>query len=170
MITAKMYLKTTMNFPGLGNTDNPAPASGHGRAMPIPRAKGTKQPYQPELAAKSRTLITTGATHAPARTADNPPITSAVKPLGSFNCAAFTRSLDDGSILNTPAIASDIHDYGIMLTGGCALMPGMDIAIRRETGLRVTVAEHPRDCVIHGLGRILKQPTLWGTPLEYRLK
>ena len=70
----------------------------------------------------------------------------------------------------SPAIASDIHDYGIMLTGGCALMPGMDIAIRRETGLRVTVAEHPRDCVIYGLGRIIKHPTLWGAELEYRLK
>ena len=69
-----------------------------------------------------------------------------------------------------PAIAADIYDYGMMLTGGCALMPGMPAALARETGLRVTVAEHPRDAVIHGLGRILRQPTLWGTPLEYRLK
>lgn len=69
-----------------------------------------------------------------------------------------------------PEIASDVYDYGLMLAGGCAVMPGMDEAIRRETGLRVTVAEHPRDCVIYGLGRILKHPELWGTPLEYRLK
>jgi rod shape-determining protein MreB len=70
----------------------------------------------------------------------------------------------------SPAIANDIYDYGIMLTGGCAVMPGMDLAIRRETGLRVTVAAHPRDCVINGLGRILKTPELWGTPLEFRIK
>jgi rod shape-determining protein MreB len=69
-----------------------------------------------------------------------------------------------------PAIAADVYEYGIMLTGGCALMPGMPEALARETGLRVTVAQHPRDSVIHGLGRILRQPSLWGTPLEYRLK
>jgi rod shape-determining protein MreB len=70
----------------------------------------------------------------------------------------------------SPAVANDIHSYGIMLTGGCALMPGMDLAIRRETGLRVTVAENPRDCVILGLGHIIKHPTLWGAELEYRIK
>ena len=69
-----------------------------------------------------------------------------------------------------PEIASDIYDFGMMLTGGCALMPGMREALNRETGLRVTVAEHPRDAVIRGIGRILNQPSLWGTPLEYRLK
>lgn len=70
----------------------------------------------------------------------------------------------------SPTVATDIYDYGIMLTGGCAVMPGMDIAIRRETGLRVTIAPNPRDAVILGLGRILKTPELWGTPLEFRIK
>ena len=70
----------------------------------------------------------------------------------------------------SPAISNDIRQYGIMLTGGCAAMPGMDLAIRRETGLRVTVADTPRDCVIYGLGRILKTPELWGASLEYRIK
>ena len=69
-----------------------------------------------------------------------------------------------------PEIASDIYDLGMMLTGGCAAMPGFAEAIHRETGLRVVVAENPRDCVINGLGRILRKPELWGTPLEYRLK
>jgi rod shape-determining protein MreB len=70
----------------------------------------------------------------------------------------------------SPAISNDIHKYGIMLTGGCAAMPGMDLAIHRETGLRVTVADRPRDCVIHGIGHILKEPALWGTRLDYRIK
>ena len=70
----------------------------------------------------------------------------------------------------SPAISNDIHRYGIMLTGGCAAMPGMDLAIRRATGLRVTVAARPRDCVINGLGSILKQPSIWGTTLEYRIR
>lgn len=76
------------------------------------------------------------------------------------------------TILNDvpPAIAADIYDYGIMLTGGCALMPGMPEALARETGLRITVANHPRDSVIRGLGVILRNPEIWGTPLEYRYK
>lgn len=69
-----------------------------------------------------------------------------------------------------PEIASDVYDFGIMLAGGCAEMPGMATAIQRETGLKVTVAPNPRDCVIHGLGRIIEHPRLWGTELEYRLK
>jgi rod shape-determining protein MreB len=69
-----------------------------------------------------------------------------------------------------PEIAADIYDFGMMLTGGCALMPGMAQALNRETGLRVTVADSPRDSVIRGIGRILNHPSLWGAPLEYRLK
>ncbi len=69
-----------------------------------------------------------------------------------------------------PEIAADVYDYGLMLAGGCAEMPGLPTAIRQATGLRVTVARHPRDCVIDGLGRIIQHPTLWGTPLDYRLK
>jgi rod shape-determining protein MreB len=69
-----------------------------------------------------------------------------------------------------PEIASDVYDYGLMLSGGCARMPGLADAIRRATGLRVTIASNPRDCVINGLGRIIKHPELWGTALEYRLK
>lgn len=69
-----------------------------------------------------------------------------------------------------PEIASDVYDYGLMLSGGCALMPGLADAIRRATGLRVTVARNPRDCVINGLGRLIQHPELWGTSLEYRLK
>ena len=60
-----------------------------------------------------------------------------------------------------PSIAADIYAYGIMLTGGCTLMPGMTEALARETGLRVTVAEQPQDAVIRGLGWIIRTPRLW---------
>ena len=69
-----------------------------------------------------------------------------------------------------PEIASDVYDFGLMLSGGCAETPGLPAAIRRATGLRVTVARDPRDCVINGLGRIIRDPSLWGARLEYRLK
>ena len=69
-----------------------------------------------------------------------------------------------------PEIAADVYDFGLMLSGGCAETPGLPAAIRAATGLRVTVARDPRDCVINGLGRVIRTPALWGAPLEYRLK
>ena len=69
-----------------------------------------------------------------------------------------------------PEIASDVYDFGLMLSGGCAHMPGLADAIRKATGLRVTVARNPRDCGINGLGRLIQHPELWGGALEYRLK
>ncbi len=90
---------------------------------------------------------------------------------------AITPSLDAvmRAVLSTieevpPEIASDVYDYGLMLCGGCACMPGLPRFIRRATGLRVTVARDPRDCVINGLGRLIEHPGLWGTRLDYRLK
>ncbi len=65
-----------------------------------------------------------------------------------------------------PEISADIHNYGLMLTGGCAVIPGMAAAISRCTGLRVTVAKDPLDCVINGLNRIIRTPSLWGGELN----
>ena len=69
-----------------------------------------------------------------------------------------------------PEISADIYDFGLMLSGGCAETPGLPLALKRATGLRVTVARDPRDCVINGLGRVIRTPALWGARLEYRLK
>ncbi len=92
-------------------------------------------------------------------------------------CEAITPALDAViravlSVLEEvpPEIAADVYDFGLMLAGGCAEMPGLSAAIRRATGLRVTVARHPRDCVIEGLGKLIEHPALWGTRLNYRLK
>ena len=84
--------------------------------------------------------------------------------------SAITKSVSAVLYDAPPEIASDIYDYGLMLSGGCARMPGLADAIRHETGLRVTVARDPRDCVINGLGRIIRHPELWGKRLDYRLK
>ncbi len=48
-----------------------------------------------------------------------------------------------------------ILDHGIMLTGGGALLRGLDKLISQETGMPVNVAEHPLDCVAEGTGRML---------------
>jgi rod shape-determining protein MreB len=54
-----------------------------------------------------------------------------------------------------PEIASDIVDRGIILAGGGALLKGLDILIREETGLPVVVAEDPLTAVVRGVGKML---------------
>jgi len=56
-----------------------------------------------------------------------------------------------------PELAADIMDRGIMLTGGGALLKGLDRLIAKETGMPVTVSENPLDCVVVGTGKALEQ-------------
>ncbi|MBB6424879.1 rod shape-determining protein [Sphingopyxis sp. JAI128] len=51
-----------------------------------------------------------------------------------------------------PELSADIIDYGIMLTGGGALLRRMDVAISEATGLHVQVAEDALICVAMGAG------------------
>ena len=55
-----------------------------------------------------------------------------------------------------PELSSDIIDHGIMLTGGGALLRGLDVLISRETSMPVNVAENPLDCVVDGTGKRLE--------------
>src|SRR5881227_3263075 len=57
-----------------------------------------------------------------------------------------------------PELAADIADKGIMLTGGGALLRGLDAEIRDHTGLPVTVADDPLSCVALGCGKVLEHP------------
>ena len=54
-----------------------------------------------------------------------------------------------------PELSADIITNGIMLTGGGALLRGLDMLINRETGMPVHVAENPLDCVAIGTGKCL---------------
>ena len=56
-----------------------------------------------------------------------------------------------------PELAADIYDRGIVLTGGGALLRGLDKLINKETGLPVQKAEDPLACVVLGSGKILDQ-------------
>ena len=56
-----------------------------------------------------------------------------------------------------PELASDVMDRGIMLTGGGALLGGLDKHISEETGIPVLIAERPLDCVVIGAGKILEE-------------
>jgi rod shape-determining protein MreB len=61
-----------------------------------------------------------------------------------------------------PELAADIVDQGIVLTGGGALLKGLDEELRDETGLPVTVAEDPLTCVAIGTGRAMEDPIFRG--------
>ena len=65
-----------------------------------------------------------------------------------------------------PELAADIADKGIMLTGGGALLRGLDLEIRDHTGLPVTVADDPLSCVALGCGKVLEHPK-WMKSLEH---
>jgi rod shape-determining protein MreB len=55
-----------------------------------------------------------------------------------------------------PELASDILDRGIIMTGGGALLRGLDKRLRQETNLPVIVADDPLTCVVRGAGRCLE--------------
>ena len=55
-----------------------------------------------------------------------------------------------------PELASDIMESGIMLTGGGALLTGLDKLISYETGMPVHVADQPLSCVALGTGLVLE--------------
>lgn len=59
-----------------------------------------------------------------------------------------------------PELAADIIDHGIMLTGGGALLRGLDVLISKETKMPVHIAENPLDCVVDGTGVCLEANTL----------
>ncbi len=54
-----------------------------------------------------------------------------------------------------PEISADIIDYGITLTGGGALLRGLDTLIGEATNMPVHMANKPLDCVVEGTGRVL---------------
>ena len=57
--------------------------------------------------------------------------------------------------ITPPELASDIVDRGIVMTGGGALIRGLDVLLTQETGLPIHVDEDPLTCVVRGTGRIL---------------
>lgn len=58
--------------------------------------------------------------------------------------------------LTPPELASDILERGIILTGGGALLRGLDKRLRQETNLPVNVADDPLTCVVRGCGTVLE--------------
>ena len=59
-----------------------------------------------------------------------------------------------------PELSADIIERGITLTGGGALLRGLDKLISTETGMPVKVAENPLDCFVRGTGICLEKDLL----------
>jgi rod shape-determining protein MreB len=55
-----------------------------------------------------------------------------------------------------PELSADIMDKGIVLSGGGALLRGLDQRLRNETGLPVVIAEDPLSSVVLGTGKVLE--------------
>ena len=70
------------------------------------------------------------------------------------------RAVKDALEHVPPELAADIYDRGIVLTGGGAMLRGLDDRLRRETGLPVIVAEEPLSSVVLGAGKMLEDVNL----------
>lgn len=73
-------------------------------------------------------------------------------PLGKIE-AAVRWLLENGP----PQIAADLTERGFVLTGGGALLPGLDKRISDAVQLPVRVADDPAHAVIRGVGRVLDE-------------
>lgn len=112
---------------------------------------GSAWPMQPEIAAEisGRDLLsglprTVGMTSEEVREAMSTTITEIV------DC--IKETLDQ----TPPELAADVMDEGITLTGGGALMPGLDHLVEFETGIAVEVARDPLYSVVLGSGQTLE--------------
>ena len=57
-----------------------------------------------------------------------------------------------------PELSADIIEEGIRITGGGAVLRGIDSLINRETGIPVFRADYPMDCVVKGIGKVMENP------------
>ncbi|MGP3940243.1 MULTISPECIES: rod shape-determining protein [Streptomyces] len=80
--------------------------------------------------------------------------------------AAVRSTLDE----TPPELAGDIMDRGIVLTGGGALLRGLDVRLGRELNIPVLVADDPLDCVAIGTGRCVEDFASLRTAMDARAR
>ena len=74
------------------------------------------------------------------------------------NISSTTRSTTPSLV--SVELSAYIYDMGIVLAGGGALLPGLDMMVTQRTGIRTFVAKNPIDCVAHGIGRVIESGQL----------
>ncbi len=65
-----------------------------------------------------------------------------------------------------PELAADIFDKGVVLTGGGAMLHGMDKLLMDQLQVPVHIANDPMTCVARGTGEFLENIDKWGRPAE----
>ncbi|MTI93999.1 MAG: MreB/Mrl family cell shape determining protein [Firmicutes bacterium] len=70
--------------------------------------------------------------------------------------SSILRSITQVLEATPPELHSDIVDKGIVMTGGGALLHGLDVFFSERVGTPVLIADNPISCVVHGTGRALE--------------
>lgn len=70
--------------------------------------------------------------------------------------------------LTPPELSADIYDCGITLTGGGALLKGIDRLITERTNLKIRIAPRPLDSVCLGIFKVIESEGRMGNILQYR--
>lgn len=78
--------------------------------------------------------------------------------------AAIKGTLED----TPPELSADIWECGIMVTGGCALISGIDRMINARTGLKVNISKYPLESVCRGIGRVIESDGRMENVVRYR--
>lgn len=71
-----------------------------------------------------------------------------------------------------PELASDLHRRGLIITGGSALLSGIDKIIQERVGLTTIIADDPFNCVAIGASRyheFLEEDTLDNIPVHFKM-
>ena len=86
----------------------------------------------------------------------------ALMPILTQMLAAIKEALES----TPPELSADLVDMGLVLTGGGALLKNIDKLISKDTGLPVTIADNPLECVAIGTGKALENEELFSTMLS----
>ena len=86
----------------------------------------------------------------------------ALMPILNQMLAAIKEALES----TPPELSADLVDMGLVLTGGGALLKNIDKLISKDTGLPVTIADNPLECVAMGTGKALENEELFSTMMS----
>jgi rod shape-determining protein MreB len=75
------------------------------------------------------------------------------------SAAEIRKALEEpvNAIINAVKSTLDLMDRGIVLTGGGALLKGLDERLRKETGMPIHIADRPLDAVVEGSGKCIEE-------------
>lgn len=132
------------------------------KALPGPVGDAFEEPLEPDeepIVLKGRDQKT-GKPKAVSLTADD--VADALRePVG-----VLVDAISDALTRIPPALAADILDSGICLSGGGALLPDLAAVLAEETGVPVSISEHPHEDVILGIGRLANDERLLRMALD----